>query len=149
MKRRIVLVGASGVFGERLASLIAPWPDVTLVLAARSQAPLVALRERLGEHVEVAVFDRNNPDRLSALSPWTVVDAAGPFQGAGYALALAAVEAGAHYVDLADGRAFVAWRDAVWVYVYGELAKFEAGERAQPTIESFIAELPTMEWPEG
>ena len=81
---------------------------MTLVLAARSQAPLVALRERLGEHVEVAVFDRNNPDRLSALSPWTVVDAAGPFQGAGYALALAAVEAGAHYVDLADGRAFVA-----------------------------------------
>ena len=49
----------------------------------------------------------------------------------------------------AEAAAFVAWRDAVWVYVYGELAKFEAGERAQPTIESFIAELPTMEWPEG
>jgi N-acetyl-gamma-glutamylphosphate reductase len=35
MSRRIVLVGASGVFGARLAAMIARWPDVVLVLAAR------------------------------------------------------------------------------------------------------------------
>ena len=95
MKRRIVLVGASGVFGERLASLIAPWPDVTLVLAARREAPLRALAQRLGGDVEVAVFDRSRPEALAALGAWAVVAAAGPFQGAGYGLALAAVSAGA------------------------------------------------------
>ncbi|HEX5775321.1 MAG TPA: saccharopine dehydrogenase NADP-binding domain-containing protein, partial [Caulobacteraceae bacterium] len=98
MTRRIVLVGASGVFGERLASLIAPWPDVTLVLAARRAAPLRALAQRLGGRVEVAVFDRGGPETLATLEPWAVVDAAGPFQGAGYRLALAAVKSGAHYV---------------------------------------------------
>ena len=41
--KRIVLVGASGVFGPRLAAMIARWPDVVLVLAARNLAPLEAL----------------------------------------------------------------------------------------------------------
>ena len=38
MRRRIVLVGATGAFGERLARLLAPWPQVELVLAARGLA---------------------------------------------------------------------------------------------------------------
>lgn len=108
MKRRVVLVGASGTFGARLAGLIAPWPDATLVLAARRETPLRALAARLGPKVEVAVFDRNRPEQLATLRPWAVVDAAGPFQGAAYDLALTAVRAGAHYIDLADGREFVA-----------------------------------------
>ncbi|MBW8303631.1 MAG: saccharopine dehydrogenase, partial [Brevundimonas sp.] len=37
-----------------------------------------------------------------------VADAAGPFQGAAPSTARAAIAAGLHYVDLADGRAFVA-----------------------------------------
>lgn len=48
----------------------------------------------------------------------------------------------------AQAQAFVAWRDQVWLYAYGELAKVTAGERAQPTIEDFLAELPALIWPE-
>jgi hypothetical protein len=55
----------------------------------------------------VAVIDRRKPG-LDALRPWLVIDAAGPFQGSGYELARAAIRAGAHYVDLADARGFVA-----------------------------------------
>lgn len=108
--RRIVLVGASGVFGARLAAMIARWPDVVLVLAARRQEPLAALRARLEgpAMTEVVTFDRNAPDGLAALAPFAVVDAAGPFQTSDLRLAKAALAAGAHYVDLADGRAFVA-----------------------------------------
>ncbi len=58
--------------------------------------------------IRVAEFDRAQPDRLAAIAPWLVVDAAGPFQDSGYDLALAAVRQGAHYVDLADGRSYVA-----------------------------------------
>lgn len=47
----------------------------------------------------------------------------------------------------AEAQAFVAWRDAVWAYAYTELDKVMAGERAQPTIAEFIAELPAIEWP--
>lgn len=43
--------------------------------------------------------------------------------------------------------AFVAWRDNVWQYAYLELAKVQAGEREQPTIEAFLLELPEIAWP--
>lgn len=109
MNRRIVLVGASGVFGARLATMIARWPDVVLVLAARRREPLEDLQARLEgpATIEIATFDRNAPETLAALSPFAVVDAAGPFQTSDPRLAKAALATGAHYVDLADGRAFV------------------------------------------
>jgi hypothetical protein len=40
-----------------------------------------------------------------------------------------------------------AWRSAVWTYSTAELGKVLAGERAQRTVEEFIAELPAFEWP--
>lgn len=108
MRPRILLIGATGVFGARLARRLAGW-DVDLVLAARREEPLRALAaELVGQaRVTVAVLDRARPD-LAALRPWAVVDAAGPFQTGDVALARAAIAAGAHYVDLADGRDFVA-----------------------------------------
>lgn len=39
------------------------------------------------------------------------------------------------------------WRDAVWTYVYEQLALVQAGQRTQPTIAEFIAELPAIVWP--
>lgn len=48
----------------------------------------------------------------------------------------------------AEAQAFVAWRDAVWVYAYSELAKVENGEREPPTPEDFCIELPALTWPE-
>lgn len=47
----------------------------------------------------------------------------------------------------AEAAAFTAWRDAVWVYAYAELAKVENGQRPQPTVETILAELPAMTWP--
>lgn len=46
-----------------------------------------------------------------------------------------------------EAAAFIAWRDAVWSYAYGELAKVQAGERAQPTILELVGELPGISWP--
>lgn len=47
----------------------------------------------------------------------------------------------------AEAQAFVAWRDAVWAYAYVELEKVMTGQRPQPTITDFIAELPPIVWP--
>lgn len=48
----------------------------------------------------------------------------------------------------AEAAAFVAWRDAVWTYAYVELEKVGSGQRPQPTIETILAELPLMGWPD-
>lgn len=47
----------------------------------------------------------------------------------------------------AEAQAFVAWRDNVWFYAYGELAKVQAGERQQPTVEQFLMEIAPIAWP--
>lgn len=46
-----------------------------------------------------------------------------------------------------QAEAFIAWRDSVWQYSYLELAKVQAGERDQPTVEAFLTELPEIIWP--
>lgn len=45
--------------------------------------------------------------------------------------------------------AFVAWRDQVWQYAYSELARVQAGQRPQPSVDDFLAELPVITWPAG
>lgn len=47
----------------------------------------------------------------------------------------------------AQSAVFIAWRDAVWVYAYSELAKVQAGERPQPSVADFLLELPEIAWP--
>ncbi|MBB3288149.1 MULTISPECIES: hypothetical protein [unclassified Rhizobium] len=52
----------------------------------------------------------------------------------------------------AEAQAFIAWRDQIWAYCYAELDKVQAGEREQPTIAEFMAELETqfpLTWPEA
>lgn len=114
MPRRVLLIGATGTFGSRLAGLLASLRDVELVLAARSAPALDSLRDRLAADarstVTTRILCRQKPGDLGR--PWLVIDAAGPFQGGDYTLALAAVGAGAHYIDLADGRDFVAGFEA-------------------------------------
>ena len=47
----------------------------------------------------------------------------------------------------AEAQAFVAWRDNVWFYAYGELAKVQAGVRLQPTVDQFLGEIAPISWP--
>jgi hypothetical protein len=48
----------------------------------------------------------------------------------------------------AEAQAFVAWRDAVWMYAYEELDKVTSGTRPQPTVSEILDELPKIVWPE-
>ena len=115
--RAIVLIaGGYGVFGGRLARLLAARGDLRVVVAGRSFDSARAFCETLGGKAEPLVFDRDaDPDVvLHELRPWCVVDAAGPFQAYGdghddpYRLARAALACGAHYLDLSDDAGFTA-----------------------------------------
>ena len=111
--KSIMIVGASGVFGSRLVEQLAVTGTYDLILAgrdARNAADLMATLKARNSPVRFEVFDRRKPNvaRLLALAPLVIVDAAGPFQNSPLALAEAAIAAGAHYIDLADARDFVA-----------------------------------------
>jgi saccharopine dehydrogenase-like NADP-dependent oxidoreductase len=103
---RTVVIGGYGNFGARICRALTDNPDVQLIAAGRNPDSA-----RFGSRVESARLDLESPDFVSdleALSPALVIHCAGPFQGQDYRVAQAAISAGAHYIDLADGREFVA-----------------------------------------
>ena len=106
----ILLVGAAGAFGRRLAEGLALEPGIRLILAGRNRAPLEKLRRDLGGAPDIRALDRDRatPEDLRTLPAAVVIDAAGPFQDSRCNLIEAAIDAGCHYIDLADGRDFVA-----------------------------------------
>ena len=106
---RVMIVGAAGVFGRRLAEQLVLEPGIVVILAGRTARKLAKLCAELGGSIETAVLDRDHvsPADLRRLGAQVVVDAAGPFQNSHTALIRAAIEAGCHYADFADGRAFV------------------------------------------
>jgi hypothetical protein len=94
---RAVVIGASGNFGARIARALQQDPAIEVIPAGRSAAAA-----RLDIHAPA--FEKD----LGELRPGLVIHCAGPFQGQDYRVARAALAAGAHYLDLADGREFVA-----------------------------------------
>jgi hypothetical protein len=102
----VLLVGASGVFGSRLAERLAIEPDIALTLAGRRQAPLEAVRAMIGGGA-VRCLDRDRVEPRDLAGYELVIDAAGPFQASSTRLVEAAIAAKVDYCDLADGRDWV------------------------------------------
>lgn len=46
----------------------------------------------------------------------------------------------------AEASAFVAWRDAVWVYAYAELDAVQNGHRDAPSVGELVTALPVIAW---
>jgi saccharopine dehydrogenase-like NADP-dependent oxidoreductase len=111
MTLRVLLIGASGVFGSRIARQLAGDPRFQLTLAGRQLVSLTALSEALGDpSIQTAVLDVAAADLVAAIArlhPQLVIHAAGPFQAQDYRVAEACLSYGCDYVDLADGRDFV------------------------------------------
>lgn len=111
MSLRVVVIGATGVFGSRIARRLAHDARFELILAARRAESLEALYASIGDaRLQVATLDAGHPNFRHALAAWRpqlVIHAAGPFQGQDYRVAEACMACGSHYIDLADGRGFV------------------------------------------
>ena len=102
---RVIVLGGAGNFGARIARALRGDPTIDLRIAGRRLESVPG-----AEDVPGVVVDIGAPDfaqRLQALSPELVIHCAGPFQGQTYGVAKAALAAGAHYLDLADGRQFI------------------------------------------
>jgi hypothetical protein len=102
--QRVLVLGGAGNFGARIVQGLLDEPDVELLVAGR-RAPDSGPDK--GRAVVLDIAHGQFPDALSALAPQLVIHCIGPFQGQDYRVARAALAAGAHYLDLADGRDFV------------------------------------------
>jgi saccharopine dehydrogenase-like NADP-dependent oxidoreductase len=101
---RVVVIGGFGNFGARICRRLVL--ETGFEVIATGRRPNVAL-----ESVKTATLDMDGPTfaaQLRALSPDLVIHCAGPFQNQDYRVALASMACKAHYIDIADGRDFVA-----------------------------------------
>jgi Saccharopine dehydrogenase NADP binding domain len=102
---RVVVVGGFGNFGARICRRLALESGIDVVATGRQARD----QAQGGVHAEHLDMESSSfASDLAALRPGIVIHCAGPFQGQGYEVAAATLDCGAHYLDLADGRAFVA-----------------------------------------
>jgi hypothetical protein len=108
MTKRVLLLGGYGNFGTFIARRLSSEPELTVILAGRSGQKARALAEQLNaEWTELDIF-ADLDSHLKKLKPDILIHTSGPFQGQGYDVAEACIRNGVHYLDLADGREFVA-----------------------------------------
>lgn len=113
MAFRIVVLGGYGNFGGRICRSLATDKEIWLGVAGRDLTRAKEFVRALGapaalcEPLSIDHDGEDFPSSLGALRPDLVIHTSGPFQRQSYHVAAAAIEAGAHYIDLADGRAFV------------------------------------------
>jgi hypothetical protein len=148
MKRySVVVLGGYGFFGQRLVRRLSVHPGLAIVIAGRSAAKGSALAQELqaGAAADVAAVEldvqaADFAEHLARLEPDAVVHTAGPFQGQDYAVAQACIAAGAHYIDLADGRDFVCGIGRLHAQAVSAGVMVVSGASSVPALSSAVAD---------
>lgn len=108
----VLVLGGYGNFGTVICRALARDAGIRLLVAGRDEAKArrfaaeLGLPERQGIALDVEVTSLAKAFAEREVD--TVIHTAGPFQGQDYRVAQACIAAGCHYLDLADGRDFVA-----------------------------------------
>ncbi|WP_269789592.1 saccharopine dehydrogenase NADP-binding domain-containing protein [Stenotrophomonas sp. Iso1] len=108
---RVLVLGGYGHFGARIVRALSTTPGITVIAAGRNPAHAAAQLPGV-DLASIELCRLNTADPLFAIAlaatrAHLVIHTAGPFQGQGFDVALACLQAGMHYIDLADGRDFV------------------------------------------
>jgi len=107
---KTLVLGGYGNFGARICRALASDASMQLLIGGRNLHQAVALADKLGHGVQGIAIDLKTPNFAQTLREQGIgllIHTAGPFQQQDYDVAIAAAAAGAHYIDLADGRRFV------------------------------------------
>jgi Saccharopine dehydrogenase NADP binding domain len=137
-RRRVLVLGGYGAFGGHACKRLAR-AAIEVVVAGRSLARAQGFAASLAEagatttplFMDAAAV---GPSELAHARAAVVINASGPYQRHDYRLARACIAAGAHYIDLADARAFV-----------GGIAELDAvAKRAGVLVVSGASTLPAL-----
>ena len=105
---KILILGGYGVFGRRVARGLSNDPSIELIIAGRDEVKAQELAIQLNARAAAIDVHSNLSQNLAALQPYIVINCCGPFQGQDYGIARLCITHHCHYIDLADGRDYVA-----------------------------------------
>lgn len=139
-----LILGGYGFFGSRICQALAANKNVRVLIGGRDIGQARVLAGKLGlSPAQAIAIDAHAPDlapRLAEFHVDTVVHTAGPFQGQDYAVAQAAIVAGANYIDLADGRDFVAGIGVLDILARERGVLVASGASSLPALSSAVVD---------
>ncbi len=111
MSARVLVIGGTGNFGQRVCRLLGPEPEIALIVGSRDLARAEdAARHLNGANSATGArldIDGDIAAAFSEIRPDIVIHTTGPFQRQDYRVAKACIANAVHYIDLADARDFV------------------------------------------
>ena len=142
-KKAVLIIGGYGQFGRRLAERLANIANLDVIVAGRTIAKAEKLCAKIGGNLRPAFFDTGGDidAQLRELSPWLVVDAAGPFQSVfehGYALPTACIRQEIHYIDLSDSGTFTQGISALDAQAQQARVAVISGASSVPALSSAV-----------
>lgn len=139
-----LVLGGYGFFGTRICQTLAGNPGIRLLIGGRDPARAQTLATQVGlppgQGVAIDACASSLAERLTALQVDTVIHTAGPFQGQDYSVARAAITAGTHYIDLADGRDFVTGIDQLDALARERGVLVTSGASSLPALSSAVVD---------
>jgi saccharopine dehydrogenase-like NADP-dependent oxidoreductase len=144
-----IVLGGYGNFGRRVVAALAADRSHRVIVAGRDLQKARATADAAGVSAQAAALDwraTHLAAELRRLGANVVVHTAGPFQGQDYVVAKACIEAGAHYVDLADARAYVCGIGGLDRPARRSDVLVASGASSVPALSSAVVDMLRMEF---
>lgn len=144
------MLGGYGNFGARICRALAGDPSIQLLIGGRSLSRSHSLATDVGggaQGIEIDVDAQGLAQSLREVEVELLIHTAGPFQQQSYHVANAAAAAGAHYIDLADGRRFVCdFADAMDATFRAAGRSAISGASTVPALSSAVVDYLSHGW---
>lgn len=141
--KSVVVLGGYGNFGRRIVAALAREPDCRVFVCGRNAELAAQVARQEGGNAEPLSIDCHAPNfssELRRIGAALVIHTAGPFQGQSYAVPQSCIDAGAHYIDLADGRAFVCGIKALDASARANDVLVVSGASSLPALSSAVVD---------
>src|SRR5689334_17033441 len=139
---RVLVLGGYGNFGLLIVKRLAQIPNVEVVVGGHNLKKAEAVANKHGSraaHVDSTV--ENLADRFRELQIKVVVNTVGPFQLQNYHVARSAIDAGVHYIDIADAREFVLDISKLDVSAMEKEVMVVSGASSVPTLAAAVIDM--------
>ena len=148
MSYRILVLGGYGNFGKRISAALAKDPNIHVLIGGRNLDKASALANKLhadssaasAEGFAIDIYSSDLVQRLRDSGAQCVIHTCGPFQGQGYTVAQACIDAEINYLDLADDRCFVVGIDRLSEAAKKNNVLIVSGASSVPGLSSAVVE---------